>query len=384
MSEEATEVQSIDWRRCFQFLEILRSFRMAIHPANLILCFVGLAASFGLAVLVDQLPAPVGHTEEQIYGRSFFEHLYLISTTTLWGDWSLPYVEGRTWDDFLADALAIRDEDAGIFGYVPTLDTYDPLLFIYEHGGRLLDDLQNPTRTTFDDPLTVDALEWYVNLMYESNVAPTPEQVRKAFGGTGFAVYRGIMQGKAGMWAGLLSQRGGSSRTVKWNMRWGMVPLPRDAKAVTGTLVHGYFISAETQHPDTAGHVPHPVVQHRVPAQLRNPVRSVPGRPRPLVFRVTHLPEHRARGSARDSGDTQPQQTRGKPDGVPRRVILAGQLVGQRDDDPLSDGDSIPVRLDDILRRRLRRNLKGCGEDARCERYYGNNRTPDDHDLPMG
>jgi len=162
---------------------------------------------------------------------------------------SYPHI-GWTWDDFLADALAIRDEDAGIFGYVPTLDTYDPLLFIYEHGGRVLDDLQNPTRTTFDDPLTVDALEWYVNLMYESNVAPTPEQVRKAFGGTGFAVYRGIMQGKAGMWAGLLSQRGGSSRTVKWNMRWGMVPLPRDAKAVTGTLVHGYFISAETQHPD--------------------------------------------------------------------------------------------------------------------------------------
>jgi len=106
MSEEATEVQSVDWRRCFQFLEILRSFRMAIHPANLILCFVGLAASFGLAVLVDQLPAPVGHTEEQIYGRSFFEHLYLISTTTLWGDWSLPYVEGRTWDDFLAFMMA--------------------------------------------------------------------------------------------------------------------------------------------------------------------------------------------------------------------------------------------------------------------------------------
>jgi hypothetical protein len=101
MSEEGAEVQRIDWRRCFQFLEILRSFRMAVHPANLILCFVGLAASFWLAVLVDQFPY-VGQTAEKVYGASFFEHVYRIVTTTLWGDWSLPYVGGSTWDDFLA------------------------------------------------------------------------------------------------------------------------------------------------------------------------------------------------------------------------------------------------------------------------------------------
>ena len=101
MSEEGTEVQGIDWRRCFQFLEILRSFRMAVHPANLILCFVGLAACFWLAVLVDQFPY-VGQTAEKVYGASFFEHVYRIAVTTLWGDWSLPYVGGSTWDDFLA------------------------------------------------------------------------------------------------------------------------------------------------------------------------------------------------------------------------------------------------------------------------------------------
>ena len=101
MADDGTEIQSIDWRRCFPFLEILRSFRMAVHPANLILCFVGLALSFGVAVLVDQLPAPVGHTSEQVYRASFFEHVHHIATTTLCGDWSLPYVAGKTWDDFL-------------------------------------------------------------------------------------------------------------------------------------------------------------------------------------------------------------------------------------------------------------------------------------------
>ncbi len=108
MSEEGTEVQRIDWRRCFQFLEILRSFRMAVHPANLILCFLGLALSFGFAVAIDEwAPAPVGDTEAQLeaagyVGASFFEYVFGIATTTLWGDWALPYVGDSTWDDFLA------------------------------------------------------------------------------------------------------------------------------------------------------------------------------------------------------------------------------------------------------------------------------------------
>jgi len=110
MSDEGAEIRCIDWRRCFQFLEVLRSFRMAIHPASLVLCFVALAGSFWLGVVVDQFPAPVGHTEVQVgsevAGKSFFEHIYDIATTTLWGDWALPYVGGRTWDDFLAFLMA--------------------------------------------------------------------------------------------------------------------------------------------------------------------------------------------------------------------------------------------------------------------------------------
>ena len=106
MAEEGVEVQRIDWRRCCEFLEVLRSFRMAAHPLNLLLCFLGLAASFWLAVLVDQLPAPVGQTAERVYGASFYQHLHRIATTTLWGDWALPYLGGKTWDDFLVFLMA--------------------------------------------------------------------------------------------------------------------------------------------------------------------------------------------------------------------------------------------------------------------------------------
>jgi len=105
MSEEGKAIQSIEWRRCCAFLEVLRSFRMAIHPWNLVLCFLGLALSFLVAVFVDEvLPSPVGNTE--VYGAGFYQHARRIATTTLWGDWSFPYVGGKTWDHFFAFLMA--------------------------------------------------------------------------------------------------------------------------------------------------------------------------------------------------------------------------------------------------------------------------------------
>jgi len=106
MSDEGAEIRCIDWRRCIQCLDILRSFRMAIHPASLILCFVGLAATFWLGVLIDQCPAPLGQTEVAVAGGSFFENMYRIGTTTLWGKWALPYVGGATWDEFFTFLMA--------------------------------------------------------------------------------------------------------------------------------------------------------------------------------------------------------------------------------------------------------------------------------------
>jgi hypothetical protein len=125
MAEETREVQGIDWRRCFAFLEILRSFRMAIHPVKLLLCFLGVAASFGAAVLVDQLPAPIGQTHVSLAsavpdalsdwdlsplaapeGRSFYGNVHHIVTDTLWGQWSVPYVGGHSWGGFATFAAS--------------------------------------------------------------------------------------------------------------------------------------------------------------------------------------------------------------------------------------------------------------------------------------
>ena len=131
MAEEAKEIQFIDWRRCFAFLEILRSFRIAIHPVKIFLCFVGLAASLGVGVVVDQIPyvgqtnvtvptSPVRARVITVGGRefplpglniesertSYLDNVREIGTRTVWGQWALPYVNGKSWGDFADFALS--------------------------------------------------------------------------------------------------------------------------------------------------------------------------------------------------------------------------------------------------------------------------------------
>jgi len=158
---------------------------------------------------------------------------------------------GWTWDDFLAAAASVRDVEAGVFGYGPNYQMFDPMLFIYQHGGRVFDDLQNPTRTTFNEPVNVEALDWYFRLMFEFDVAPTPVQARRAFGGIG-SLYEGIWAEKVGMWTGFLSQRGGQLDPPEWPFSWGVAPLPQGRQAASMALVEAYFISAETLHRDVA------------------------------------------------------------------------------------------------------------------------------------
>jgi multiple sugar transport system substrate-binding protein len=157
-----------------------------------------------------------------------------------------------TWDDFLHAALAVSEPDAGVFGYAPMDDFLEPLLFIYQHGGRVLDDWDDPTRTTFDDPLTIEALDWYAALMHVHRVAPTPGDIyREPFEGS---MEGGVYRGKVAMWISWLAERGGGAdvedRWVgEWKMRWGVVPLPRDARSAALTFVTGYFVSSQAADP---------------------------------------------------------------------------------------------------------------------------------------
>jgi len=95
----------------------------------------------------------------------------------------------------------------------------------------------------------VAALEWFVNLIYQYHVAPSPDQVRDLYGTSG-GIAGGVMGGKIGMWTGNLSDRGGRADGFQWPMRWGAVTLPRDEEAATMVTLSGYFISSQAEAPD--------------------------------------------------------------------------------------------------------------------------------------
>jgi multiple sugar transport system substrate-binding protein len=178
--------------------------------------------------------------------------LVIFYNQDLFDRYDVPYPQpGWTWSDFLNIVLAMRDPETKVFGYALNNDLSDPVFFIYQHGGRIADDIQRPTRTTFDDPLTIEALEWVAKLIHEYDAVPTPEQARRDFGGSGYYIGRGFSRGQLGMWAGPFSQGGGRYYwPSEWDMRWGMVPLPRDAQSATIASVEGYFVSSQTRHPD--------------------------------------------------------------------------------------------------------------------------------------
>jgi len=81
MSDERRDLVVIDWRRSLGFLEILRAFRIAINPVSLMLCLVGLAATVGVGIAIDQVPG-IGCTVDKMrtadldFRGTYFENMY--------------------------------------------------------------------------------------------------------------------------------------------------------------------------------------------------------------------------------------------------------------------------------------------------------------------
>ncbi len=169
----------------------------------------------------------------------------------LFDRYGVPYPKaGWTWDDFLTTVLSLRDPQAGVWGYASNMAFLDAILCVYQHGGRIVDDWANPTRTTFDDPQTIAALEWYDRLIHTHNVAPTPEQATQEFGGGEGATYNGIRAGKVALWTDVYTSQSSASEQQRWPFKWGMTTLPRDQQAATIAQAEALAISAQTKHPE--------------------------------------------------------------------------------------------------------------------------------------
>ncbi len=123
---------------------------------------------------------------------------------------------GWTWDQFADVARALTKGDVDGLGIEPSIIRLAP--FIWSNGGDIVDDLEAPTRFTFDDPAAREAIEFIVSLVRDEGVVPTEEEVAAQDLETRFVT------GKLGMF--LSSRRDTPVLREVLGLEWDVAPLP--------------------------------------------------------------------------------------------------------------------------------------------------------------
>jgi len=169
-------------------------------------------------------------------------------------DVTLP--EGQ-WDMFqfldLANSMNYPEglpyNDSGyLWGFCsdPTTYSFDPVILAYLYGGQIVDDLGSPTTATLDDPLTIEATQWYSDLANRYMVMPQSQEVKRRFSRGG--VFEAQIRGGCALWLGMYSNRGGLDSPYKWTVEWKMLPLPTANEPMTLGLVEGYFVTKDCEN----------------------------------------------------------------------------------------------------------------------------------------
>jgi ABC-type glycerol-3-phosphate transport system substrate-binding protein len=166
--------------------------------------------------------------------------------------------EGAAWDSYAFLDLATRlnypeglpgGPARSLYGFCSDHEQLDPFVFVYANGGSIVDDLQDPQRPMLDDPKTVDALAWYVDLFGRYGVAPKPGFMGGNYGAAGLTVAQ--VGGYCGLWLGMFSERGFTGGSP-WKFDWEMLTVPGSEGDLGLAMVEGYFVPKGSRHPDEA------------------------------------------------------------------------------------------------------------------------------------
>jgi multiple sugar transport system substrate-binding protein len=146
-----------------------------------------------------------------------------------------------TWDDFLAAAQALtRDLDGdGLtdqYGLGVEASLYRISPFVWQNGGRIVDDPANPGQLGLTREPSLQALEWFVALQTEHGVVPNREAEASIDSETRF------IQGATAMY--LNSRRGTPTYRESANFDWDVAPLPRGQQAAGVLHSDAYCLSA--------------------------------------------------------------------------------------------------------------------------------------------
>jgi len=167
----------------------------------------------------------------------------------LFDEAKLPYpTDDWTWNDLLTDAQQLTQRDKG--GRVTRYGFYAWAWqnFIYSNGGRLVDNVDHPTRFLLDEPAAVEGLQFYADLMNRYKVAPTPVALGNlAMGAQQLFMTERLAMFSSGIWETPLL------RTID-TFDWDVVMFPRGPRGHRGfgTGGTGYAILKSTKHPEAA------------------------------------------------------------------------------------------------------------------------------------
>lgn len=152
---------------------------------------------------------------------------------------------GWGWDDFLRTAQALTKDTDGDgqtdqFGLGTTAEAIRLIPFIWQNGGAIVDDPQQPTRLTLDTPEATAAFQWFVDLQVKHHVVPDVVQEEAEDSESRF------LNGRLGMY--LNSRRGVPTYRTIEGFDWDVAPLPNGREAATMLHADAYCMPAMSKH----------------------------------------------------------------------------------------------------------------------------------------
>lgn len=164
----------------------------------------------------------------------------------------LPYPKDNwTTQDFLKDCLKLQkvDDKGNVTQWAFVEDYPLPDAWIYDFGGRFVDNVYNPTKYMVDQPGFLNGVKFRADLMLKYKVMPTPASLSQQ-GGVGtsdmFANGRTAMI-MSGIWKVPMFRE---SKNLKWDVV--MIPrVPGVPRAVVGGS-SGYGIVTTSKHKESA------------------------------------------------------------------------------------------------------------------------------------
>ena len=123
-----------------------------------------------------------------------------------------------TWDDLVETAKRVQSEDAyGIF-FEPNFNRLAP--FVWQAGGEIVDDTENPTKVSLAEPEDLRALRFLIGLRHRHHVFPELSQSEAEEPEATFIAGRAAML--------IDSRRATTSLRAAEDLEWDVAPLPVD------------------------------------------------------------------------------------------------------------------------------------------------------------